>query len=749
MNQDKLDSTCGVTEIKAEESLKDNEQKYKLLVNSLNSIVMTIDNHLRITYMNKYGLDFFGYSMQEILGKSVLGTTIPLKDDKGVDLAQMTQDIIKNPQKYKTNIHKNMRKNGKLVWVSWTNNPRYDQDGNLLEILAVGNDISELKKAEDALHESEERFSTAFHINPTAMAITKMDGRMVDVNNSFLSLVGFSRQEVIGKSGVELGLYADKSDREALLNQLEKSGVLLNHELTFVHKSGRIVNTIFSLIRITLNGEPHLLGSAIDITKRKKAEEALKENERLYKAVFDNSQDGFLMAEVLYDEDGRPCDNRILKVNSVFTKQADIKSKDIIGRKLKDLGRSIEQSWLDTQNSVLRTGKSIHFENYSQETKRYYDIYMFPITRTIFGELFRDITERKKAQEEIERSSQRINEILESISDDFMVLNHNWNFVYANRQAAKLVGLEPKDIVGKNFWDLFPQNKDTYVEQNLREAMEDQKIRRFELFGQYSKMHKLITTYPSVEGIVLIATDITERKSLEDQLHEKERLAAIGATAGMVGHDIRNPLQAMMSDVYLLKELLIAMPQMQTKDEVAESLDGLEKNISYVNKIVADLQDYARPLKPEYSMVYLPDVVTSIFKTVELPDNIKLLIDVKAPDKVETEATFIRRSLTNLVNNAIQAMPDGGNLTILVSEAQNRLLITVEDTGVGIPEEVKPKLFSPMTTTKAKGQGLGLAVVKRLVEALNGNITFESQKGKGTKFIIELPLTKPKAATNS
>jgi signal transduction histidine kinase len=296
---------------------------------------------------------------------------------------------------------------------------------------------------------------------------------------------------------------------------------------------------------------------------------------------------------------------------------------------------------------------------------------------------------------------------------------------------------------------LFPQNKDTYVEQNLREAMEDQKIRRFELFGQYSKMHKLITTYPSVEGIVLIATDITERKSLEDQLHEKERLAAIGATAGMVGHDIRNPLQAMMSDVYLLKELLIAMPQMQTKDEVAESLDGLEKNISYVNKIVADLQDYARPLKPEYSMVYLPDVVTSIFKTVELPDNIKLLIDVKAPDKVETEATFIRRSLTNLVNNAIQAMPDGGNLTILVSEAQNRLLITVEDTGVGIPEEVKPKLFSPMTTTKAKGQGLGLAVVKRLVEALNGNITFESQKGKGTKFIIELPLTKPKAATNS
>lgn len=87
-----------------------------------------------------------------------------------------------------------------------------------------------------------------------------------------------------------------------------------------------------------------------------------------------------------------------------------------------------------------------------------------------------------------------------------MVLDHRWNYVYANSQAAKLVGLKPEDIVGKNFWDLFPQNRGTYIERNLREAMEAKKIRRFELFGQYSLRYKLITTYPSVDGIVLIAT---------------------------------------------------------------------------------------------------------------------------------------------------------------------------------------------------------------------------------------------------
>ena len=100
----------------------------------------------------------------------------------------------------------------------------------------------------------------------------------------------------------------------------------------------------------------------------------------------------------------------------------------------------------------------------------------------------------------------------------------------------------------------------------------------------------------------------------------------------------------------------------------------------------------------------------------------------------------MQRILTNLIINAMQAMPNGGNLTISAHHQANKASIIVEDTGVGIPEDVKPKLFTPMMTTKSKGQGLGLAVVKRLVEALNGTISFESEVGKGTKFKIELPL---------
>ena len=154
---------------------------------------------------------------------------------------------------------------------------------------------------------------------------------------------------------------------------------------------------------------------------------------------------------------------------------------------------------------------------------------------------------------------------------------------------------------------------------------------------------------------------------------------------------------------------------------------------------MADLQDYAKPLKPEYADVDIEDLLVKVFERVAVPDKVTLKFDVKGPVKLKTDATFIQRALTNLVNNAIQAMPDGGELGLSAQRKEDCIVICVSDTGQGIPEHVKDNLFKPLTTTKSKGQGLGLAVVKRLVEGLNGQVSFESEKGKGTKFIIELP----------
>ncbi|NLF88483.1 HAMP domain-containing protein [Candidatus Bathyarchaeota archaeon] len=230
-------------------------------------------------------------------------------------------------------------------------------------------------------------------------------------------------------------------------------------------------------------------------------------------------------------------------------------------------------------------------------------------------------------------------------------------------------------------------------------------------------------------------------RDLTKNLQIQERMAAIGQTAGMVGHDIRNPLQAMVSDIYLIKDEIASNPNYETKKELIESLDSLDENIGYVNKIVQDLQDYARPISPEYSEANLSNVLVKIFENVRVPDTVKLSVKIKGLDEFRTDKMLLQRALSNLVTNAIQAMPNGGLLEITGHRQENRAVITVSDTGVGIPEEIKPKLFTPMVTTKAKGQGFGLAASKRLIEAMEGTVTFESGKGKGTKFIVELPIT--------
>jgi signal transduction histidine kinase len=160
----------------------------------------------------------------------------------------------------------------------------------------------------------------------------------------------------------------------------------------------------------------------------------------------------------------------------------------------------------------------------------------------------------------------------------------------------------------------------------------------------------------------------------------------------------------------------------------------------YIAKLIEDLQDYSRPMQPSIEKISFEKVIAEVMLIVPIADNLQVVIDVaKGFPEFTSDYSMLKRALSNLVHNAVQAMPKGGKLTISAYKKNGNVFFSVEDTGVGIPEEIKPKLFQPMVTTKSRGQGLGLAVVKRLVEALNGKISFESQEGKGTTFIVRLP----------
>ena len=230
---------------------------------------------------------------------------------------------------------------------------------------------------------------------------------------------------------------------------------------------------------------------------------------------------------------------------------------------------------------------------------------------------------------------------------------------------------------------------------------------------------------------------VTERT---EKLKEAERLAAIGLTAAMLGHDIRNPLMAVTASVYLAKKTAKNFPDGEAKLDLDKNLELISEQTMYMDKIVADLQDYAAPLHPKIEETSLNQLAQSVLSFLIVPNEVSVECQIDADfPKIKTDAVYIKRILTNLSNNGIQAMPQGGILTIRAADQPNRVIITVEDTGVGIAEDVKPKLFKPLVTTKAKGQGFGLAVVKRLTEALGGKVTYESEVGAGSKFVVELP----------
>ncbi|MBT0159441.1 GHKL domain-containing protein [Candidatus Bathyarchaeota archaeon A05DMB-2] len=281
-----------------------------------------------------------------------------------------------------------------------------------------------------------------------------------------------------------------------------------------------------------------------------------------------------------------------------------------------------------------------------------------------------------------------------------------------------------------------------------------EKVKNMMMF--YTKLADLISklSYSNFKLAKLLIEQKTLRDQLEHyskhlealveektrQLKDSERLAAIGQTAGMVGHDIRNPLQAIIGEVYLANTELSSLPNSEEKTNLLESLKMIKQNIEYINKIVLDLQDFAKPLNPFAEETNIEQMIQELLMKNGVSPKIHTETKIEADARIVwADSAYIRRIFGNLVSNAVQAMPDGGKLTIQAHREKDTVVITVQDTGVGIPENAKDKLFTPLFTTKAKGQGFGLAVVKRLTEALGGIVTFESQEGKGTTFTIRLP----------
>ncbi len=231
-------------------------------------------------------------------------------------------------------------------------------------------------------------------------------------------------------------------------------------------------------------------------------------------------------------------------------------------------------------------------------------------------------------------------------------------------------------------------------------------------------------------------------QKLEERLLKAERLAAIGELAGIIGHDLRNPLQGIRGAVYCLKTQKVN----ENNPACTEMLEVIDDCIERSDKIINDLIEYSQVINLEPSPSDPKTLLMRSLNQIKAPTNIEIIDKTTAHPTLILDSNRIERAFTGIIKNSFDAMPEGGKLTITSKKTAGYVVFVFHDTGAGMSEETLSKLWMPLFTTKAKGMGFGLPICKRIIEAHGGKIIVKSELGKGTVFSVSLPLEKPKTA---
>ncbi|MBN1573898.1 MAG: HAMP domain-containing protein [Deltaproteobacteria bacterium] len=387
------------------------------------------------------------------------------------------------------------------------------------------------------------------------------------------------------------------------------------------------------------------------------------------------------------------------------------------------------------------------------------------------NELVREIAERKQIEKALIESEERYRELFERINSGVAVyeaVDNGGDFIFKgfNKAGERIDRLDRKDLIEKRLTQVFPGVKEFGLFEVLQRVWRTGKEEFFPsaLYKDEREpggwRENWVYKLPTGE-IVAVYDDITERKLAEnklkdyserleemveertkelkdtqEQLVRREKLAFLGQLSGSVSHELRNPLGVISNAVYYLQTVLN-----NTDENTKEYLDIILLEVKNSERIISDLLDFSRTKSPERENTDVSEMVNNALLRHSPPDGVIVTTDInKDIPPVFVDSRQIGQVLDNLITNAYQAMPEGGELKIEAKAVKKKVNLSVTDTGLGISKENIKKLFEPLFTTRARGIGLGLSVSKSLMEANEGDIKVKSEEGGGSTFTIGLPI---------
>jgi PAS domain S-box-containing protein len=630
----------------AEEELQVAEQNFRNSLDNSPLGIRIVTTEGELLYANKAILDIYGYSStEEMKAVPAKRRYTPESYAEYKERRRMRESGKPAPSNYEVNI---IRKDGKVRHLTalrkavvWNGEVQFQ---------TIYQDITERKRAEEALGESEERFAKAFRASPNLSSITTLeDGTFIDVNDSYTRVTGYSREEMIGHTVAEFSVWAKPEDRDKVMRTLEKEGRVSDVEMQCRKKSGEMHTVLFSSELIHIGGEQCVITVGVDITERKQAEE-------LYRTLANSSPIGIYIVQ----------DGKFQFVNPQFRKDTGFTEKEL----------------LNTDSLRL-----VHPKDRGK------------VKKNAVGMLKDNL----------------------SSPYEFRAVGKDGKIIWALETVTSIRYQGKRAVLG-NFMDITERKQ---MEHELQEKNEQLDTQNEELLAQQQEL-------------------LEKTREVEEANRLKSEFLA------NMSHDLRTPLNAIIG----FSELMIDEAPGKVNEQQRQCLDDILSSGQHLLTLINEVLDLSKieSGKTELKLIDidLAEVIDSLAKTMTpiiTPRKQSLEVEVeKRLPPVSADEAKLKEVLLNLMDNSSKFTPEGGKLKVEAITKDGWCQICVIDNGIGIKKEDQERVFEPFAqldnpvTMGKGGTGLGLALVKQIVQRHGGRIWIESEYEKGSRFTFTLPL---------
>jgi PAS domain S-box-containing protein len=698
-----------------EAALRQSEANYRNLLQTANSIIIRYDTQGRIHYINDYGVKLLGYEEHEILGRTLFETILPDIELSGRNMKPFVHNLLRNPQSYPRGEGENLCRDGRRVWVVWSNQAIFNEQGEVVEILSVGNDTTQRKQAEEALQRSEAKFRTIFENSQVGIYRTRIgDGLILDANQRFAALFGYnSPEEVIGLK-YTTDCYVNPSDRQKAIELLKRNGELQNFEVQLQKRDGTL---FWGLCSTRLNAADECIEGVIaDISDLKQAEAALQRSEAKFRAIFENSQVGIFRV--------RLSDGLILNANQRFANLLGFDSpEEIIGVE-HSIGYFVNPS--DRQQAIemlKRDGEVPSFE--VQMRKRDGTVFWGLSSSYLNADddyiegVIADISDRKQAEAALQASEAELRALFLAIPDPLCVYNAEGQVIDAIPGNPSYGEEYREEYIGKTLHQLYAKEQADELLGYIQQVLRTQQVLTVEysqwLSGREIWFSARIAPIQH-EQVIWLARNIMLQKQAEAAsiLEERNRMAReihdnLAQTfTGIIIHarSASNKVTVAPEKAQTLLTQILDLARSGLA-EARRSVEALRRPYLLEN---GNLQDALRRLVAQLDSSIAAQVVYEVIGT-------------PYPLSSDLENNLFRigqEAVTNAIKHA-----KAHEIRIELVYQPTRCSLRIKDDGQGFDVE-----------NQAMRNGFGLIGMTERAERIRAELKIQSHLGQGTEIVV-------------